>query len=267
MIFYFTGTGNSLDVARIISRTIGEEMVDLGAAWKTDRFGLRFRVSQGENLGFVFPVFAWTTPSIVDDFIREVEFITDNGRPYVPGYCYCVMTCGAFTGGTADFFRKMLLRYHNIKLDASYSVQGVGSCVYLYNMPKPEAQERIIRTMRRSAKQVAGAIAAKHMGSFEVRNPFGSLMSHLTGRQNKHNPIQKFHVDELACIGCGTCQQVCPTNTVQLVDGMPIWEGEECCHCLACLHRCPAHATQYGSSTAKRRRYTNPVLDVGLPPF
>ena len=62
-------------------------------------------------------------------------------------------------------------------------------------------------------------------------------MSRFTGRQNKHNPIDKFHVDEQACIGCGTCQQVCPTDTVQLVGGMPVWEGDQCCHFLACLHR------------------------------
>ena len=57
MIFYFTATGNSYDVARIIAETTGDEMVDLGRAWKTERFGLRFRVQQREDLGFVFPVY------------------------------------------------------------------------------------------------------------------------------------------------------------------------------------------------------------------
>ena len=260
MIFYFSATGNSLDVARIIAATTGDEMVDLGAAWKTDRFGLRFHVSQGEDLGFVFPVHAWSTPPIVDDFLREATFVTDNGKPYVPGYCYCVMTCGAFVGAAADFFRKMLKAHQGIQLDASYSVKSVGNCVILYNVPKPEQAEQAVRSARRSAKQVAAAIDAMNMGSFEERNPFGSLMSRFTGRKHKVRSVAKFHVDEDACIGCGTCQAVCPTGTVRLQAGLPVWVGDGCTQCLACLHRCPQQATQYGSRTAKRRRYLNPVL-------
>ena len=262
MIFYFSATGNSLDVARIIAAATGDEMVDLGAAWKTDRFGLRFHVSQGEDLGFVFPVHAWSTPAIVDDFLREATFVTDNGRPYVPGYCYCVMTCGAFAGSTADFFRKMLKAHQNINLDASYSVKSVGNCVYLYDMPKPEAAEAAVRAERRNAKQVAAAVDAMQMGSFEDRNPFGSLMSRFTGRQNKVRSVAKFHVDADACISCGTCAAVCPTDTIRLVAGLPEWNGDGCTQCLACLHRCPCHATQYGKRTAKRRRYLNPALGL-----
>ena len=260
MIFYFSATGNSLDVARIIASVTGDEMVDLGAAWKTDRFGLRFHVSQGEDLGFVFPVHAWSTPAIVDDFLREATFVTDNGRPYVPGYCYCVITCGAFVGATADFFRKMLKTHQNIRLDASYSVKSVGNCVYLYDMPKPAEREQMVRNERRSAKQVAAAVDAMQMGSFEERNPFGSLMSRFTGRQHKVRSVAKFHVDEDACTSCGTCAAVCPTGTVRLQAGLPTWSGDGCTQCLACLHRCPQHATQYGSRTAKRGRYLNPVL-------
>ena len=263
MIFYFTGSGNSFDVARTIAATTGDEMVDLGAAWKTDRFGLRFHVSQGEDLGFVFPVQAWSTPPIVDDFLREAEFITDNGRPYVPGYSYCVITCGNFVGNTAEFFRKMLRTHHGINLDASYSVKSVGNCVYLYDMPNPARQEQMVRTERRTAKQVAAAIDAMQMGSFEERNPFGSFMSHFTGRQNKTRSVAKFHVDTQACISCGTCQKICPTNTVRLQGGHPTWSGDGCTQCLACLHRCPQQATQYGSHTAKRGRYINPVLKSG----
>ena len=263
MIFYFTATGNSYDVARIIAEANGDEMVDLGRAYKTDRFGLQFHVSQGENLGFVFPVYAWSTPPIIDDFIREVRFVTDNGRPYKPGYCYCVLTCGVFAGNTAGFFKKQLLRYQNIRLDASFSVTSVGNCVYLYNMPTPEAQVNKIRSERRDAKQVALALNDKHMGFEEKRNPFGQFMSLFTGRENKKRSIQPFHVDDSLCIGCGTCADVCPTNTIVMQRGRPLWVGDACTQCLACLHRCPTHATQYGSRTAKRRRYLNPALNMG----
>ena len=62
------------------------------------------------------------------------------------------------------------------------------------------------------------------------------------------------------CVGCGTCAEVCPTNTIRMVNGIPIWEGDACTQCLACLNRCPQEASQFGKSTVKRRRYLNPVL-------
>lgn len=262
MIFYFTATGNSYDVARIIADATDDEMVDLGQAYKTDRFGLRFRVSQGENLGFVFPVYAWSTPPIIDDFVREAEFITDNGRPYKPGYSYCVITCGTFVGNAAKFFEKHLHRYQSIRLDASFSVKSVANCVYLYNVPAPDAQVQQIRSERRDAKQVAMAICDMHMGHEEDRNPFGQFMSLFTGRQNKVRSVEPFHVDTSLCIGCGTCAGVCPTNTIVMQQGHPVWAGDACTQCLACLHRCPVHATQYGSRTARRRRYLNPALNL-----
>lgn len=263
MIFYFTASGNSFDVARIIARATNDEMIDLGSAYKTDRFGLRFRVSQGENLGFVFPVYAWSTPAIVDDFIREVQFITDNGRPYRPGYAYCVMTYGLMAGNTAKFFEKQLKKHQNIQLDASFAVKGVGTCVYIYDMPTPEKQEHIIRGMRRDAKQVATAIKEMRMGHFENRNPAGQVLSAFTGRENKKNSIKPFFVDDDRCIGCATCATVCPTNTIVMQRGRPMWVGDACTQCLACLHRCPTQATQYGPLTAKRRRYLNPALNLG----
>lgn len=263
MIFYFTATGNSYDVARIIAETTGDEMVDLGRAWKTERFGLRFRVQQGEDLGFVFPVYAWSTPGIVDDFVREVEFVTDNGKPYKPGYCYCVITCTAFVGSTAKFFAKQLMRHHGIRLDASFSVKSVGTCVYLYDVPAPDKAEQLVRAERRQAKQIAAAIDHMHMGAEEVRNPFGCFMSLFTGRENKTRSIEPFHVDDDMCIGCGTCASVCPTNTIVIQRGRPLWAGDACTQCLACLHRCPAHATQYGNNTAKRGRFVNPAMNLG----
>jgi ferredoxin len=41
-----------------------------------------------------------------------------------------------------------------------------------------------------------------------------------------------------ACIGCGTCEAVCPTNAVRLENGRPVW-GAGCTHCMACICLCP----------------------------
>ncbi|MDW2798012.1 EFR1 family ferrodoxin [Clostridium boliviensis] len=50
-----------------------------------------------------------------------------------------------------------------------------------------------------------------------------------------------FHVNETRCVSCGKCVELCPLNNIILTDGKPIW-GNDCTHCMACLHRCPTEA-------------------------
>ena len=64
---------------------------------------------------------------------------------------------------------------------------------------------------------------------------------------------------KIRCTGCGRCAALCPERTISLVSGRPVWQGE-CTRCLACLHRCPAGAIQYGRGTEKRERYVNPKV-------
>lgn len=264
MIFYLTASGNSLAVAQSIARANGDALTDIGAANRArldkgdETFG--YRLPQGSDLGFVFPVQAWTTPGLIDDFVRRLHLEADDGSSFKPVYAYCVITCGAFVGNAARFFDQMLQRYQHIALDASFSVTVVGNCVYLYDMAKGDKLERKLDKATRCQGEVAARVAAREKVHAEKRNVFGCLMSGMTNHEDrKVRGIGPFHVND-ACTGCGTCAQVCPTETIHMVDDRPVWSGDSCTQCLACLHRCPTHAAQYGDKTEKRGRYLNPVL-------
>jgi NAD-dependent dihydropyrimidine dehydrogenase PreA subunit len=43
---------------------------------------------------------------------------------------------------------------------------------------------------------------------------------------------------------------------------LPVW-GKECTQCLACIHRCPVQAIEYGKATIGKRRYVHPDLKEG----
>ncbi|WP_407057868.1 EFR1 family ferrodoxin [Gudongella oleilytica] len=64
--------------------------------------------------------------------------------------------------------------------------------------------------------------------------------------------------------GCGVCEKICPSGTITMNMKRPEWTEERCIHCLACLHRCPQNAIQYGRKTDGRGRYINPnnKLDI-----
>ena len=63
-----------------------------------------------------------------------------------------------------------------------------------------------------------------------------------------------------ACISCGLCAKVCPTGTIVMQNGRPVWQGKDCVQCTACIHRCPARAIEFGKVSVGKGRYVHPVL-------
>jgi ferredoxin len=258
MILYFTATGNSLAVARKIADATGDALFDMGKAYKAGDFDVT--VKQGGQLGFVFPTYRWSTPPLVDEFVKRVSFATPDGAPYRPDYCFSVETCGYLTGRESAFFARLLSTYQNLRVDAAYSVKSVGNCLYLFDTPSDSAVASTLEAADGAAARVAELVLARHRGETVHANPLGAAMSLGTCHEGKKRSVASFRVDEDACVGCGTCARACSTNTIYMVDGHPVWRGDGCTECLACIHRCPHDASQHGKATEGRRRYLNPIM-------
>ncbi len=46
------------------------------------------------------------------------------------------------------------------------------------------------------------------------------------------------------CVGCGDCQEVCPSGAITMIDGYPVTDGEKCTVCGACQDACMAGARE-----------------------
>jgi len=46
------------------------------------------------------------------------------------------------------------------------------------------------------------------------------------------------------CIGCGACSTICPSNAIQIKNGIPVTEKEKCILCGKCTEKCPALARE-----------------------
>lgn len=260
MILYFTATGNSLAVAKTIAKQTGEKLFDMGTAYRKGRFEVE--VDQEDTLGFVFPVYRWSTPALVDRFIQKATFASTGGERFEPSYCYYVETYGYFTGSEGSYFKRELFASQGFTLDACYQVKTNANCLYVSNPPKPEKACIVNDAALISARSIAEDVLAQKQGDFVKRNTLGRALSMATSAPVKHLSVKPFNVLVEKCKKCATCVNVCPTNTITMEGGLPTWSGDDCTECLACLHRCPQEASQYGKSSVGRRRYLNPALRV-----
>lgn len=68
-IYYFSGTGNSLHVARELHKRIpGSDLIPILSLLNNDTIK-----TNGDTIGFVFPVYFLTIPMPVSDFLHKLD--------------------------------------------------------------------------------------------------------------------------------------------------------------------------------------------------
>ena len=88
VIYYFSGTGNSLSVAKDIADILPNTdlvRIDLTKLQK------RVSIESYEQIGIVFPVYSYHIPKLVVEFLKTLQFNTNQ-------YVFGIATCGAVAG-------------------------------------------------------------------------------------------------------------------------------------------------------------------------
>jgi len=62
-----------------------------------------------------------------------------------------------------------------------------------------------------------------------------------SAKQMMHADVKPELVKE-KCTSCGTCEQVCPVEAIEMVDGFPIVDYDTCDGCAECIAMCPEDA-------------------------
>jgi ferredoxin len=252
IIYYFTGTGNSLAAARAICACLGDcELVSI----PTLAGSPAEIVPAADRVGIVCPVYDFGLPSIVAEFAQRLDL---SGS----GYSFAVLTMGGM-GGSALHQLDHIIRLHGgSQLDASFTVRMPGNFVPLYNPPQGQKQEEILTSAQERIDEIAGIID-KGLMVRPGTSPLTSLLKYFTYAgfiKTVHESDKAFIADE-KCTACGTCARVCPVENIVMAHERPSWK-HHCELCLACMHFCPVAAIQMGSKTATRGRYTNPSVTI-----
>jgi ferredoxin len=247
-IYYFTGTGNSLKVAKDLSDAL--EAVKLVQISKSNIQDIDSDLS--EKIGFVFPVYFSGLPIMIKSFLEKLQ-INKNA------YIFAVATFGAGSGISINQIDNILNK-KGAKLSASFGIAMPGNYQVMYSPYSEEKQQKRFKKEKEEILKIAPIIKNN-----QVVNKNNNLIANTIGgfiyKSFKPNDKDKnFWTDE-KCNGCGTCSKVCPANNIKIIEGKPKWQ-HRCELCVGCMQWCPQQSIQYKKSTVKRGRYHNPDIKV-----
>lgn len=256
MIFYFSGTGNSLYAARTIAEHNDEELVSIAAAINSSDNSFEYTLKENEIIGFVFPVYAWGPPKMVLDFIDNLKL-----NNYKDNYIFSVATCGENIGNTMKVLASALKK-KDLTLFSAFSIRMPNNYIIIGDVDSKEVENEKLLKAKDTLKNINKIIAEKGKWVFElIKGPVPALLTTvvnpLFNKGTMHT--ERFYAND-KCTGCGICERVCNCKNIKVTE-KPKW-GKKCTQCLACIHYCPSKAVQYGKATEKKGRYRNP--NVGL---
>lgn len=253
MIFYFSGTGNTRWAAEYLARHTGEKLIFIPDEPAGE---CRYVPTDGERIGFCFPVHGWQPPRIVRDFISRL--VIEHPEKH---YCYALCTCGDNIGEAMGILDKDLAA-RQLHAESVFSLIMPESYVCLPFMytDTAEREKEKIEAAEKELEAIARIVTDRVKGAKQLeKGATPWIYSYVIGGYFNRFMItdKPFLVDAGTCIKCGKCVSVCPTGNVTGGKGdLPDWKHDgSCTCCLACYHHCPAHAINYGKITRRRGQY------------
>jgi ferredoxin len=253
IIYYFTGTGNSLAAAKKIAAGLEDcELVSIASL----RNITGDITPQAGRVGIVCPVYFQGLPAIVASFAGRLNLSHSQ-------YTFSVATQNGLGGSSAlQQLDGILKKRKSHGLDAGFVVNMPGNYILLYSSPVGMKRDNILTKADKNLTDITAMI-----GRMQHRKlPYHLIVQLMHALwynrfvSHVHNDDQKFSVND-KCTACGTCAAICPVGNIELVDGRPVWK-HHCELCVGCIHVCPVKAIQGGPRTARRPRYRNPAVSV-----
>jgi ferredoxin/flavodoxin len=257
-IYYFSGTGNSLAVARDIAERLNAKLIPIASVMDHKTIS-----SEADGIGVVFPIYDFKPPLIVENFIRKLKNIDST-------YLFAVCTYG-ITPSRSLLYLSKVIQSCGGNLSGGFSVSmphnGIGSRALT-----SAQHERMVENWKSKLEELFEYVHTGKKGKIESSSLFftlfqpkfirmvPSLLKFLRQVLLKGSKSLAF-TSSTACDGCRICERICPVNNIEIVRNRPVW-SDHCTSCFACLHWCPKEAIRLGGRDMDIRIYHHPDVKI-----
>lgn len=229
-IFYFSGTGNGVSIARILGKELNASVKGMASFVNQQHVKVK-----GRMLGLVLPVYFLDMPLFVKEFVRKLEIPSDT-------FVFAIAHCGGLPGCTLSNLRKLLDNKGSSLNFAEVILVPDNSIIFYTRGDKAKMLEKantklsgIISSLKKRADQPA------------ARKFSTGILTRLTDYSFALFGTNRKRADCHSCTRCGLCAQLCPTDCISYNgDGLPVWDNKRCVFCFACIHWCPVRAIRFG---------------------
>ena len=257
-IYYFSGTGNSYNIAEKICGCLENSKL-INIAGKQ----IPNHDNTSDVIGIVFPLYYFGIPIIAEEFFRQLKtpenayvfVIVTRGQPMAGGAKRQLDTAFHAIGRTYDFFR--------------YVTMGNNYPLHVFNGSNEKVKVHRNKKVGEKVLTFLADIKAKRQSRiFSILDypPFPTITYKIPTYGYKHflqvySQDTCFEVSESLCNKCKKCEFACPTDNIE-VNSKAEWKHISCQMCLACYNCCPKNAIQYIDAqnrvdTNGKRQYWN----------
>jgi NAD-dependent dihydropyrimidine dehydrogenase PreA subunit/flavodoxin len=233
-IFYFTGTGNSLYIAK----SIGGEIHSIPRLLREGK-----REFSDDTIGFVFPCYFSGLPRMVIDFILQSKFQAD--------YYFAVMTYGSYAGSGLKHIEEIGQKV-GIQFNYTNEILMIDNYLPMFDI-QVQLQKETKKNIEGSLRKIVQDIQARK-SLLTRKGMASSILSRMTHHVYNSKMIdsgdKKFIIQD-SCNGCKICEKVCPKNNI-VVERKPQFL-HTCDSCYACIHHCPQNALHLKNEKSNAR--------------
>ena len=232
IVLYFTGTGNSLYVARQLAGKHAE-VLSIPQMVKQGRYEF-----EADEIGIVYPIYGHMPPYMVRQFIRRAKLKAE--------YKFAVLTYGARKCDSVEI-------WNDISRKAGNAFDYIGTIIMVDNwLPNFDMNEQILidKHIPENLQKIAADLA-EHKRWHEPVTEDERQMHRGFMQWTKLDPevgflmkSEKCFTVTDACIGCGACVSVCPRGNYELTSA-GVKMSVDCEYCFACIQNCPQKAIRF----------------------
>ena len=235
LIFYFTGTGNCLYIARQLAGA-DTELLSIPQMVKQGKYEF-----EADEIGIVYPIYGHMPPYMVRQFIQQVQLRA--------GYKFAVLTYGARKCDAVEIWDRISRKAGNA-FDYIATIVMVDNWLPNFDMNEQiKMDKHIPENLQKITADINGQRHWHEPVTEEERQMHRGFLA-VSGLDPEVGFLMKsekcFTVTD-TCIDCGICTYVCPRGNYELTPGGVNMSGD-CEFCFACIQNCPQRAIQFRKS-------------------